>query len=151
MKGKLLSRVRLFATPWTPAYQAPLSMGFSRQEYWSGVPLPSPFDHAILIECDRNYSLSFCPLEMTIKYVSIILFLNSFLLQCFYLFFLVFLRICISLLIKNIFSYILSTLSIRSLSILINIDFKPCFDNCSILVISGSDDCSVYSKYVFAF
>ena len=39
---KSLSRVRLLATPWTTAYQAPLSMGFSRQEYWSGVPLPSP-------------------------------------------------------------------------------------------------------------
>ena len=39
---KLLSRVRLFATPWTAAYQAPPSMGFSRQEYWSGLPLPSP-------------------------------------------------------------------------------------------------------------
>ena len=39
---KSLSRVRLLATPWTAAYQAPLSMGFSRQEYWSGVPLPSP-------------------------------------------------------------------------------------------------------------
>ena len=39
---KMLSRVRLFATLWTVAYQAPLSMGFSRQEYWSGVPLPSP-------------------------------------------------------------------------------------------------------------
>ena len=36
------SRVQLLATPWTAAYQAPLSMGFSRQEYWSGVPLPSP-------------------------------------------------------------------------------------------------------------
>ena len=36
------SRVRLLATPWTAAYQAPPSMGFSRQEYWSGVPLPSP-------------------------------------------------------------------------------------------------------------
>ena len=35
------SRVRLLATPWTAAYQAPLSMGSSRQEYWSGVPLPS--------------------------------------------------------------------------------------------------------------
>ena len=34
---------RLFETPWTAAYQAPLSMGFSRQEYWSGLPLPSPF------------------------------------------------------------------------------------------------------------
>ena len=42
VKGKLLSRVWLLATPWTAAYQAPLSMGFSRQEYWSGVPLPSP-------------------------------------------------------------------------------------------------------------
>ena len=42
MKGKSLSRVRLFATPWTAAYQAPSSMGFSRQEYWSGVPSPSP-------------------------------------------------------------------------------------------------------------
>ena len=38
---KSLSRVRPSATPWTAAYQAPLSMGFSRQEYWSGVPLPS--------------------------------------------------------------------------------------------------------------
>ena len=39
---KSLSRVRLLAmTPWTTAYQAPPSMGFSRQEYWSGVPLPS--------------------------------------------------------------------------------------------------------------
>ena len=36
------SRVQLFATPWTVAHQAPLSMGFSRQEYWSGLPLPSP-------------------------------------------------------------------------------------------------------------
>ena len=42
VKGKSLSRVQLFATPWTAAYQAPPSMGFSRQEYWSGVPLPSP-------------------------------------------------------------------------------------------------------------
>ena len=41
MKVKSLSRVQLFTTPWTAAYQAPLSMGFSRQEYWSGVPLPS--------------------------------------------------------------------------------------------------------------
>ena len=42
MKVKSLSRVRLFATPWTAAHLAPPSMGFSRQEYWSGVPLPSP-------------------------------------------------------------------------------------------------------------
>jgi len=45
-----LSRVRLLATPWTAAYQAPLSMGFSRQEYWSGLPLPSLFILAILIQ-----------------------------------------------------------------------------------------------------
>ena len=42
VKVKLLSRVRLWATSWTAAYQAPPSMGFPRQEYWSGVPLPSP-------------------------------------------------------------------------------------------------------------
>ena len=41
---KSLSHVRLFATPWTVAHQAPLSMGFSRQEYWSGLPFPSPGD-----------------------------------------------------------------------------------------------------------
>ena len=41
---KSLSRVRLFATPWTVACQAPLSMGFSRQEYWNGLPFPSPGD-----------------------------------------------------------------------------------------------------------
>ena len=41
---KSLSRVQLFATPWTVAYQAPQSMGFSRQEYWSGLPFPSPGD-----------------------------------------------------------------------------------------------------------
>ena len=38
------SHVRLFSTPWTVAYQAFLSMGFSRQEYWSGLPFPSPGD-----------------------------------------------------------------------------------------------------------
>ena len=42
VKVKLLSHVWLFVTPWTAAYQAPLPMGFSRQEYWSGLPLPSP-------------------------------------------------------------------------------------------------------------
>ena len=42
VKVKSLSLVRLLATPWTVAHQAPLSMGFSRQEYWSGMPLPSP-------------------------------------------------------------------------------------------------------------
>ena len=44
LKVKSLGRVRLFVTPWTVAHQAPPSMGFSRQEYWSGVPFPSPGD-----------------------------------------------------------------------------------------------------------
>ena len=45
VKVKSLSRIRLLATPWTAAHQAPPSMRFSRQEYWSGVPLPSPHTH----------------------------------------------------------------------------------------------------------
>ena len=40
----MLSSVQLFATPWTVAHQAPLSLGFSRQEYWSGLPFPPPGD-----------------------------------------------------------------------------------------------------------
>ena len=44
VKVKSLSRVQLFATPWTVAHQAPQSMEFSRQEYWSGLPFPSPED-----------------------------------------------------------------------------------------------------------
>ena len=44
VKVKSLSHVRLFAIPWTVVYQTSLSMGFSRQEYWSGVPFPSPGD-----------------------------------------------------------------------------------------------------------
>ena len=48
VKVKSLSRVRPSATPWTAAYQAPPSMGFSRQEYWSGVPLPSPSSGKVL-------------------------------------------------------------------------------------------------------
>ena len=46
MKVKSLSRVQLLATPWTAAYQAPPSMGFSRQEYWSGLPLPYAAGHS---------------------------------------------------------------------------------------------------------
>ena len=49
VKVKSLSRVQLFATPWTVAYQAPLTMGFSRQEYWSGLPLPSPSNACLMI------------------------------------------------------------------------------------------------------
>ena len=50
VKVQSLSHVRLFATPWTAAYQVPPSMGFSRQEYWSGVPLPYPSSSPTLAE-----------------------------------------------------------------------------------------------------
>ena len=60
VKVKSLSRVRLLATAWTAAYQAPLSMGFSRQEYRSGVPLPSPgipcISYFIFLEESNNTS-----------------------------------------------------------------------------------------------
>ena len=54
VKGKSLSRVRLLATPWTAAYQAPPSVGFSRQEYWSGVPLPSPDKDANYLQINKQ-------------------------------------------------------------------------------------------------
>ena len=53
VKVKSLSRVWLLATPWTAAYQAPLSMGLSRQGYWSGMPLPSPLIHSALERVER--------------------------------------------------------------------------------------------------
>ena len=54
VKVKLLSCIRLLATSWTAAYQAPPSMGFSRQEYWSGVPLPSPQGSPIWVLIPAN-------------------------------------------------------------------------------------------------
>ena len=51
VKGKSLSRVWLLVTPWTTAYQAPPSMGFSRQEYWSGVPLPWCWYNLLFVVC----------------------------------------------------------------------------------------------------
>ena len=54
MKVKSLSRVQLLATPWTAANQAPPSMGFSRQEYRSGVPLPSPQDPTLHIKFPQH-------------------------------------------------------------------------------------------------
>ena len=56
MKVKSLSLVRLLAIPWAAAYQAPPSMGFSRQEHWSGVPLPSPSFILVLL-FSRNMAL----------------------------------------------------------------------------------------------
>ena len=51
---KSLSCVRLFATPWIVVHQAPWSMGFSRHEYWSGLPFPSPIDRTEEIKCVEN-------------------------------------------------------------------------------------------------
>ena len=56
-KVKSLSRVQLLVTPWTAAHQAPPSMGFSRQEYWSGVPLPSPMTNLDSILKSRDITL----------------------------------------------------------------------------------------------
>ena len=56
MKVKSLSCVQLSATPWTAAYQVPPSMGFSRQEHWSGVPLPSPMTSLIKLKRVYNYN-----------------------------------------------------------------------------------------------
>ena len=57
VKVKSLSRVWLLATPWTAAYQAPLSIGFSKQEYWIGVPLPSPMDYLGASQMESQMSL----------------------------------------------------------------------------------------------
>ena len=54
----MLSCVQLLVIPWTVAHQAPPSMGFSRQEYWSGVPLPSPARiYQITVDCDRSHEI----------------------------------------------------------------------------------------------
>ena len=55
VKVKSFSRVRLLATPWTAAHQAPPSMGFSRQEYWSGVPLPSAVQRPSRLQKVQHY------------------------------------------------------------------------------------------------
>ena len=55
MKVKSLSHVQLSVTPWTAAYQAPPSLGFSRQEYWSGVPLPSPLFPTTEFKFNRGF------------------------------------------------------------------------------------------------
>ena len=73
VKVKSFSHVRLLATSWTAAYEAPPSMGFSRQEYWSGVPLPSPLSKLLVFinTCTNIKLLSMCPYKYkTTKYVS---------------------------------------------------------------------------------
>ena len=78
VKVKSFSRVWLSATPWTAAYQAPPSMGFSRQEYWSGVPLPSPVLSLIHVQlfltprsAAHQASLSFTISRSLLKLMSI--------------------------------------------------------------------------------
>ena len=63
VKVKSLSHFRLLVTPWTTVYQAPPSMGFSRQQYWSGVPLPSP-KHRILDDINQSKILYDPPLRI---------------------------------------------------------------------------------------
>ena len=74
VKVKSLSHVRPLAIPWTPTYQAPLSMGFFRQEYWSGVPLPS------LISAYQHYPISkyVCMYVCIYIYIHIHSFLNNY-------------------------------------------------------------------------
>ena len=99
VKVKLLSRVQLLATPWTAAYQAPLSMRFARQEYWSGLPLPSPIlllisiwnypayrnqpSHISLALCNHPHSVCGVCISLNLSkstsYLSLSLSLNSFL------------------------------------------------------------------------
>ena len=64
VKVKSLSHVWLFATRWTAAYQAPPSMGFSRQEYWSGLPLPSPEMSTVVQYFEHSLALPFLGIEM---------------------------------------------------------------------------------------
>ena len=64
---QLLSHVRLFATPWTAAPQAPPSVGFSRQKYWSGVPLPSPMEYYSAIK--KNKILLFAATWMKLEMI----------------------------------------------------------------------------------
>ena len=70
VKVKSLSPVRLFTTPWTAAYQAPPSMGFSRQEYRSGVPLPSPFYMQIFLKKNSPNQNDSVPLIFMVTLVS---------------------------------------------------------------------------------
>ena len=78
VKVKSLSRVQLFTTPWTAAHQAPPSMGFSRQKYWSVVPSPSPsaplsreYSFILLCFCKRSYCAHLLPLDNSYSFFKI--------------------------------------------------------------------------------
>ena len=66
MKVKSLSHVRLLATPWTVAHQAPQSMGFSRQESWSGVPSPPPIIYTYIYICIYMYACIYIYIDVYI-------------------------------------------------------------------------------------
>ena len=72
LKVKSLSHVPLLDTPWTAAYQAPLPMGFSRQEYWSGVPLPSPIEYYFPTYHQKVYSRIQDPLLIISSFCNIL-------------------------------------------------------------------------------
>ena len=73
VKVKSLSRVQLLAIPWTAAYQAPPSVGFSRQEYWNGVPLPSPLLVLGLVLWIFCLQVFFFPIVLCLRWFSIVL------------------------------------------------------------------------------
>ena len=82
VKVKSLTRARLFATPWTAAYQAPPSMGFSRQEYWSGVPLTVAL---VMVNTDNSFRIYFSQVKVKTYTVQHKLLLYNFFLLLFYL------------------------------------------------------------------
>ena len=73
VKGKSLSRVWLLVTSWTAAYKAPPSTGFSRQEYWSGLPLPSPTSLITFIQIKLSETLFNLNIILFLKYVPLLL------------------------------------------------------------------------------
>ena len=82
VKVKPLSRVRLLETPRTSAYQAPPSMGFSRQEYWSGVPLPSPqttLNHLPIWFHKQNFITKYYSIQFKLCFTAFMVFLHHFL------------------------------------------------------------------------
>ena len=79
VKVKSLSRVQLFKTPWTAAYQAPPSMGFSRQECWSGLPSPSPFYWIVILKTTTTPCILFHNVKaISLNIVSVSLFSNTY-------------------------------------------------------------------------
>ena len=79
VKVKSLTRVQLFKTPWTAAYQAPPSMGFSRQEFWSGLPSPSPFYWIVILKATTPPCILFHNVKaISLNIISVSLFSNRY-------------------------------------------------------------------------